>query len=322
MVNAECFAEWQRRQGNQVLRSKSSFWYEAGPRVFQAFPYSWIITPSEQELYDLIIHNGIIALRYSTPIEAPEGKISYHIVRSNPYSLDIIRKKSRKCISDGLGFCKVEEIPLSRLAQEGWCLQQKTLIRQKRTDSMGQKGWEKICKAAEGIPGFQAWGAIVGVELAASLLTMQIDDIGYILYSLSQQEYFNKYVNHALFFAVTVELLKNERINSIFYTVQSLDAPSSVDDFKFRIGLEPRAVRQRVIFHPLLAPLANKFTHHFINQLLRLVTNKHFLAKAEGMLRFNLEGKLPSDQQHLPDCLNTLLPINSCKEQSELLSSK
>ena len=52
-MNAENFSEWQRRQKHKVIRTKSSYWYEASPHVFQAFPFHWVITPSEKEVNDL-----------------------------------------------------------------------------------------------------------------------------------------------------------------------------------------------------------------------------------------------------------------------------
>jgi hypothetical protein len=314
-MEIENFCEWQRRQGHKVIHTESSYWYEAGPYVFQAFPYNWLITPSKNELNDLIIKNRIAAIRYSTPIESEIGKISYHIGKKNPYSLEMIHNKSRKSILNGLSQCNIEEIPLAQLAQEGWALQKNTLIRQKRNDSMSKKEWENICLAAEGIPGFQAWGAFVNGELAASLLTSFIDDTGYFLYSLSQQKYLDLHVNHALFYMVTCQFLKMERIKSIFVTVESLNAPKSVDDFKIRIGLDPIAVRQRVVFHPILKPFVNKFSHRFIVYLLKLVSAKHVLSKAEGMIRFYLEGNLPAEQQDCPECLRAPNIVRSFNTQ-------
>ena len=269
----------------------------------QAYPFHWLISPSESELRDLLIHNNIAALRYSTPIEASKGKISYHIVKSRPYTLESMKSKSRKAIVQGLSKCKVEQISLSRLAQSGWDLQLNTLMRQQRTRSMGKNEWMKMCMAADGIPGFEAWGAMVDGELAASLLAARIDDTWNFLYLLSLQKYFDLHVNHVLYYSVAHEMLARDGINSIFFTVQSLDAPTSVDEFKFRIGLEPKAVRQRVLFHPLLQPFANKFSHNLLLFLLRYIPDEQILAKGEGLLRFYLEGKLPPNIQKLPECL-------------------
>ena len=73
IMNAETFAEWMRRQGHHVFRTASSYWYDAGPRVLQAFPYHWLITPDEKEIRDLMLRHGIAAVRYSTPLDFPDG---------------------------------------------------------------------------------------------------------------------------------------------------------------------------------------------------------------------------------------------------------
>jgi len=302
-MNAENFLQWQQRQGNKVFHTESSYWYEASPHVFQAFPYHWIISPTEVEIKKLLIKNGIIALRYSTPIDSKIGKISYHIVQFPPYELNQIRKKSRKSVVDGLQHCKVEPITMDYLATEGWNLQQDTLTRQCRENCMRQKEWESLCYSAKGLPGFQGWGAFVDNHLAACLLTTIIDNTGYILYSLSDHQFLGFCVNNAIFYTVTNELLKDNQVKKVFLTVQSLDAPASVDMFKFRMGYQPVYVRQRVVFHPLIQPFINHFSHTFIKKVLNVYSDNRILPKAEGMIRFYLEGKLDKEKQQLPECM-------------------
>ena len=70
-MNPETFAEWLQRQGYKVVRTDSSYWYEASSRVYQAFPYHWLIQPAEDELSAFLRQQNAIGLRYSTPIEAP-----------------------------------------------------------------------------------------------------------------------------------------------------------------------------------------------------------------------------------------------------------
>ena len=72
-MNADIFAEWLRIQGHNVVRTTSSYWYDASPRIYQAFPYHWLIQPTEIELLSLLRQKRAIALRYSTPIESPLG---------------------------------------------------------------------------------------------------------------------------------------------------------------------------------------------------------------------------------------------------------
>ncbi len=303
-MNAEIFAEWQRRQGNEVIRTKSSYWYEASPHVFQAFPYHWVISPSDKEIKDLIRANAILALRYSTPIESTFGKISYHVVQNTPPILESLKGNSRKHILTGLKNCEIKPITMNCQAKEGWKLQKATLNRQNRTNCMSQKKWETLCLSSEDLPGFQSWGAYVNDELASSIFTVIINDTGLLLYAFSLKKYFSMYINNALFYFFAHNLFLNEGIKSLFMTLQSLDAPKSVDEFKFRMGFQPNPVRQRVVFHPLLKPFINSFSHKLINYSLQLFPDNPILPKAEGMIRFYREGKMPVTKQDVPDCVD------------------
>ena len=304
-MNAEIFAEWMRRQGHQVYRTPSSYWYEAGPHVLQAFPYHWLITPDKKEIRDLMLGHGIAALRYSTPLDFPDGMVSYHIVLHKPYELEMLRSQARNGVKRGLDHFKVEQISFERLATEGWILQQDTLARQDRLRSMTQEDWERMCRSADGLPGFETWAAISNGELAGAVIICRIDDIFNVPYAMSHSRFLAEHVNNAVFFSVSREMLGREGVNGIFFTVQSLDAPANVDEFKLRMGFEPKAVRQRVYFHPLLNPLASPTAHSLTRRLLQRDPSNPQLAKAEGMLRFHVEGRRCIDDQTWPDCLMT-----------------
>jgi len=302
-MNVENFAEWYRRQGHQVLQTTSSYWFDAGPRVYQAFPFGWLIEPSDIELRDMMRKHGIFSLRYSTPLEASTGMVSYHVTLNNPYNVDLLRSQARNAVKRGLAKCVIEKVPFERVAEEGWFLQQDTLDRQGRSASMTQADWMRICLSAVNLDGFEAWSAIVDGEMASAVIISRIDDTFYVPYAFSHRKYLDYYVNNALFYSVSCNLLAREGINSIFFTVQSLDAPKSVDDFKFRMGLHAKAVRQRVVFNPLLVPLINRSTHKLITGLVSRYPQQASLAKVEGMIRFYLNGKLPVNEQDWPECL-------------------
>ncbi len=303
-MNPETFAEWLRRQGHSVVRTPSSYWYSAGPRVYQAFPYHWLICPPEAEIRALLLSRGIVALRYSTPLDFPNGRVSYHIVLRRPYQLDALKAQARNGVKRGLAACEVRQIPFERLATQGWVLQQDTLDRQNRLRSMDQSEWERICRSAIDLPGFEAWAAFVGGELAAALIVCRIDSIWSVPYALSHRRFLPEHVNNALFYSVSTDLLARADVEGIFFTVQSLDAPPSIDDFKLRMGLTPKAVRQRVDFHPGLAPLASPAVHRFIVRRLQRDQGNPLLAKAEGMLRFHIEGRRELSSQEWPECVS------------------
>jgi hypothetical protein len=79
-MKAEVFAEWFRRQGHKVLQTESSYWVNFGPGVYQAFPYHYLINPSDKEIADLFKRAKAIGLRYSAPLENNQGCTSYHAI--------------------------------------------------------------------------------------------------------------------------------------------------------------------------------------------------------------------------------------------------
>jgi hypothetical protein len=304
-MNAEIFAEWLRRQGHHVVRTASSYWYDAGPRVFQAFPYHWVIDPTEKELKRLLLKNNAIALRYSTGISAPRGKISYHVVCENSnYNLASLPRQTRQNVRRGLENCSIEPISLSRLATEGWKLRLDNLVRQERTGAETEEWWRRLCLSTQDLAGFEAWGAIHDGQLVASFLAFRSDDCYTLPFEQSSTAHLESRVNNAIFYFVTQEAFKRNGITWVFFCLHSLDGGPSMDQFKFRMGYTAKPVRQRVIFHPLLAPFFNRRTYNLVKRILERKPNHPSLSKMAGMVRFYLEGMSPPNQQNWPECMN------------------
>jgi hypothetical protein len=303
-MNAEIFSEWLRRQGLIVVKTSSSYWYEASPRVYQAFPYHWLIQPTENELLDILRQNRAIALRYSAPFDTNPGCVSYHaIYAKSSYTLDGLDRRSRQNIRKGLKNCRVEPISLRRLAEDGWRLEMDTANRQGRKITMNERSWQKRYLSAADLQGFEAWGALIDDRLVASLFTFQMEDCCEMLSQQCHGDYLKVRVNNALSFVVTRTMIERPGIRSVFYSLESLDAPPSVDQFKFRMGYAAKPVRQRAIFHPLLAPVLNKASYAILKRLRELRPDNPFLSKANGMLRFYLEGRYLPTEQDWPECL-------------------
>ena len=303
-MNAKIFAEWLRRHGHTVVRTASSYWYNAGPRVFQAFPYHSVIHPSQQELRAMMRGKGIVALRYSTSVSAPSGCISYHAIYDKPiYTLESLERRSRQNVRTGLKNCRIKAISFERYAEEGWVLEMDTLDRQGRRTKESEKTWYRDCLAAADLPGFEAWGAIVDGRLAASLLTFQVEDWCEMIFQQCHRDYLSARVNNALTFVVTQTMISRPKIRSVFYALHSLDAPCSTDEFKFRMGYTAKPIRQRVVFNAWLEPFVKRFTHTFIVRLLGRYPDNYILAKAEGMVRFHQQGIRPLSEQDWPECL-------------------
>jgi hypothetical protein len=300
-MNPDVFAEWLRRQGHRVIRTASSYWYDQGPRVYQAFPYHWVLNISESELRGLMKEAGAIALRYSAPLSAQEGLASYHAtLEASSYDMESLGKWARKNVRRGLKNCTVGEITFERLAEEGYFLQLDTLRRQGRRVAMSEEVWRRRCVAAKDLPGFEAWGAVAEGMLAASVITFQMDDCVYMLYQQCTSNHLTNHVNNALSFSVTQEMIGRSGTHSILYGLHSLDAPPAVDEFKFRMGYTAKPVRQRVVLAKSLRWMATGPGHAVLRAAKRAFPGNPTIGKAEGMIRFCRLGRLPLGEQPLP----------------------
>jgi hypothetical protein len=311
-MNADIFSEWLKRQGYRVYRTESSYWYNAGPLVLQAFPYHWLINPRKEEVNSLMLNNPVVALRYSSPFSSDTGKVSYHIVQNRCYDITTINSKARNGVKRGLENFRIEKISFERLAKEGWYLQYDTLLRQNRQGSMQKTDWERLCLAARDLPGFEVFAALSGYDLAAAAIVCRIDNLYSVPFAMSHCKFLRQHVNNALFYSMICELLNRDNISGIFFTVQSLDAPANVDEFKIRMGFEPKLIRQNVVIHPFIRPFITRPVYELSRRLHEYYPSNHLLAKSEGMLRFHLEGRRPVKDQSYPDCL---------KEEMKLLEN-
>jgi hypothetical protein len=294
-MTPEIFSEWLQRQGQRVIRTDSSYWHSEGLHVYQAFPYHWLIQPSGQELRELTSRHHAVALRYSMPLNRGPETDGYHVVyTAQDYDLDALTAWARKNVRRGLRSCSVGPISFARYVEEGWALRVDTLARQQRRIKESRDDFRRKYSAAADLDGFEVWAAEVDHRLAATLVIFQMDAWGYMIYQQCHRDYLREHVNNALSFGVTQNLIRRPNIRGIFYGMRSLDAPPSVDEFKLRMGYQAQPVHQRVLFHPYLAPLVNRYSHRVAKTLAAVNPANRFLAKAEGMMHLCLAGKRPN----------------------------
>ena len=314
-MNIETFAEWIGRQGYRVVKTAGSYWYEIRPRVYQAIPFHLLIAPSETDLNQLVREERAVALRYSTVLDAAEGKLSYHVVNANKnYDLSEFSRSTRYDVRKGLKYVRVEPISLARLASEGWALRAEALARQGRVGAETAQWWQRLCASAEGLPGFDVWGAVREGRLMASILTCTVGDCCVGLYQQCCTEALRTCVNNALTYSFTKEVLSRPDITRVFYGLHSLDADERLDKFKFRMGYVAKPVRQRVVFNPRMRLCVNPLSHRVLMTARKRRPDRPFIAKAEGMVRFYLEGKKPLDEQTWPECLKDRWTAIRCAE--------
>ena len=288
-MTPDIYAEWLRRLGQRVVRTPSSYWHSEGFGVYQAFPYHWTIAPGCEELRELMFHHRASALRYSAMTPAAGTDNGYHVVYTgSDYDFENLSGWARKNVRRGLRCSTVGRISFQRYVEEGWPLRQDTLTRQGRHLRENRDDWRRKYLAAADLSGFEVWAAEVHNHLAATLVVFQMDGWGYMLYQQCHSDYLREHSNNALSFVVTQHLIRELKVKGVYYGMRSLDAPASVDEFKFRMGYEASPIAQKIEFHPYLKPLVNTITYKAAKLAAAAYPDNRPLTKAEGMLRLSL----------------------------------
>src|SRR4030042_5590414 len=285
-MQPEALAEFYKLQGYRTYTSECCIWYDAQPGFYFNIPYHRLIAPSIKELERILWGIPCIALRYFTNVDSV-GKSSYTIVCSDKnYDINSVDAKyARRQTRRGLEHFQIRQLDFIDLVEHN-CINADTLIRQERKPRVWtDKRWKRYCLSATGITGLEAWGAFYENNLAAFIVAYQMDDYFEILHHSSATEYLHLYPNNALVFSVTKLKLSSMEVNHVSYGPQSLDAPESLETFKFRMGFEKLPMKQGIIFHPIIRPFINDITYKFI-QRIAAGSSTDFWRKLEGIFRF------------------------------------
>jgi hypothetical protein len=253
-MSVETFASFLAASGHRVVRTKSAFWYDATRGFFLSVPSHRQLRLDRGEVRELLRHRPCFGVRFPAPIDGP-GKLSYQIVCDvENYGLEQLSANVRSKIRRGLRRCDVRRVPFTELAVLGRAANMDTLSRQGRTWRFGGKQWERYWQAADR-PGMEGWGAFVGGDLAAFLLTAELDDCVEFLLARSRSDLLDAYPNNALIFTVAEEMLAKRGAGKITFGLESLEPVGPLDQFKFGMGFRREPIRQRVVFHPVLQVL-------------------------------------------------------------------
>jgi len=291
-MGTENFAAFLAATGHRVVRTELAHWYEASRGFFLSLPYHRRLSPSPADLRQVLRHWPCFGVRFPAPLEGP-GKLSYQIVCDDPgYAIERLGANSRSKVRRGLKRCEVAPLRFPDLASAGVKANEDTLARQGRKTWLQGERWHTYCEAADRTPGVEAWGAYVGSELAAFLVTVELDDCVEFLLARSRSDFLDAYPNNALIFRVAEEMLGKRGVRKVTFGLESLEPVGPLDQFKFSMGFRAEPLRQRVVFHPVVRwvvqpPPVRAFLYRWAD---KRGADDVFWRKAAGLLRFAEEG--------------------------------
>jgi GNAT acetyltransferase-like protein len=291
-VDAAAYAGFLRAIGHRVVSTASAHWYDASRVFFLSAPPNRVYEPAESEIRSVLRTRACFGVRYAAPLQG-SGKLSYQIGCDNRgYGLEALSGNVRSKVRRGLKRCRVEALSFAVLASAGRQANADTVARQGREGVLSDQRWERFCSAAGQTPGFEAWSAWCGDELAAFLVTVTFDDCVEFLLARSCDRHLGAYPNNALIFTVAEDMLTRRGVPEITFGLESLEPVGPLDEFKFGMGFRQMPLRQRVVFHPVVQAVMR---HRPVRAVFRRWSERHsgdgmFWRKAAGLLRFAEEG--------------------------------
>jgi hypothetical protein len=285
-VSRDTFAEFLERLGHRVVRTESCGWYDMQSRFFLAFPHSVPVTLSRDELRRAFARTRGVGLRFVTPVEEA-GRPSYAlVVDDRAYDLEQLSPNTRSKIRRGLKACEVRRLEPKFVRDHGERANADSLARMRFTADLYE--WNRYWDAVDATPSAEVWGAIRDGELLAYLVALHVEGCAEILVERSRNDGLRHYPNNALVYTAVRDLIRRPEVDRILFGLESLEAVSGVDQFKESMGLRRRPLRQRIVFHPLLAPvLGHGLVRRSVRALARRRPEDQFWRKVEGLLDFN-----------------------------------
>jgi hypothetical protein len=286
-MNDENYGRFLEVSGHRVISSPSGFWFDISRMFYESLPPFRVITPDQTEIDALFRQCRMIGLKYCAP-DDHTGKGSWFFVcQEEDYDLKSLHPKMRNKVRQGLRNCTVRPITFEYLHDHGMPLNQDTLKRHGRDDPTFSQpaDWARLCQAGRQVEGTGAWGAFVGDQLAAYMITFMTHDYINILHQMSRTDLLKSRANNALAFIATREMLSLSSIQGISYGQASIRGESGLDEYKFRLGYVKWPMRYVVILHPLLKRiLLSQAGHALLGRMNRLFPDHDVLKRVNGIV--------------------------------------
>ena len=278
--------DFLRRMGHTVRESSGTFWFNANRGVYCSVPYHRDVDAQTVDLSGILERDGLIA-RFGCPPE--QGMASFRVICSDPeYDFPSLRRRARTQVRRGLEACRIEQVDFDLLQKCAIPLNADTLIRQgRRVPSDLESYWKRYYEQAGKTAGAEAWGAFVGTELAAYLISFTIEDVANLLIVRSSLKHLNSFPNNALIFQFLRHRLRCGDIRQVSYGYESIQSElGSLDQFKTGMGFQKVPVGQRIELARWLRPFVNRYTAPMTQRLLRALGRGENSAKVLGILKW------------------------------------
>jgi hypothetical protein len=249
-------SDFCRARGARFFVVAGLFWMSRGLRLFSPWPASQPISLSQQDLRN-VWKQGVLFLHYTISNGNPFFPGYDLIVDDKSYGFEnITSSKRRHNIRWALKHCRVERITFESLVKSGGSLIADTHRRQGRDfNEAVLEMWKNYFRLAESNPLFEAWGAFVSDQLAASHVCITVGDGVYIEMTFSSTDLLKFHPVDALCFVSTQQAIGREGVTHVSYGRRPITGEAEgLVNFKESMGFRKVLVKERVEVNPILKP--------------------------------------------------------------------
>lgn len=244
-MNADYFAQFYEACGYTILRTASSYWYNASNQIYQSIPPGVAIDPAGEELQTLFHRRTLLGVRF--PSLSQSGVASgLFVVRDKQYDFHSLQRQFRQHVQKGFEYGEINEIDFDYLFRHGMPVNQEAIARrgQKLSHFVALTPWRRFCEAGKRTPGTGVIGSFVRGELVSYLVYFIADKICHGLYMMSRTAARSYRANHLLYYVYTKTMIARTDIEVVTTGLQSPPALVQVDEFKRHAGYhkEPRSL--------------------------------------------------------------------------------
>lgn len=250
-MSSEAYASLLEASGHRVVRTTSTWWYEAHPRWYLSVPIHSPLTPGPDEFRE-VFSRGAWVIRYPCPVSA--GARTYLTAcDSSDYGLLSLSATARRATRRGLERCTVRRISFSDLEPNGALeLSRETLQRQHRkVPDDHDRYWRQHFEAAGRNSSAECWGAFARGRLVSFLTAVTVGSSVYLLLLKSSREHLSDYPNNAVVYSLTRDALGRGGVKEVTWGLEPL-LPSlgGLERFKQGMGFQHRPIGQRIEVKP------------------------------------------------------------------------
>ena len=287
-METEDYCAFCEAQGLKSIKTKNVWWHKVGSGAYGTTPEAMPVQVEDRDIQEMFWKHRVAVLRV---VEAPE-KIQRdtelwhrYVCRDTSFGLHSLSQKARNQTRRGLEKCTVRLIDFGFLGREGVIINQSALARQKRTGSPSfcqPERWARSMKIQGQFADVLAFGAFIDdldSLFCAYLTVIKVEDEWLIYLQMSHDVGLKYYCNNALYFYVFRYLFDEMKAKVINIGLEPFVPLPDLTHFKINMGFRKEPIRHRLLLHPLLKTVINRYSLPYLTKCSNLLNIMGFISQ-------------------------------------------